>query len=187
MTNFSAVVPVAELQAANDALELAGFDKLFQYNPDTGLLARRVTVSHNAKSGGVVGYKSSRRGGMPHCMQVRINGKLYKVHRVIWLLQTGKWPDGHIDHVDGDPFNNKWTNLRLATNSQNLQNRKAQRNSSTGISGVAPFGEKFRAFVTVDGKHKHLGLFSSLEDAANARKLAAKEHYGIYARPAGGY
>lgn len=108
----------------------------------------------------------------------------YIAHRVAWALQTGEWPPRLVDHIDCDPQNNRWTNLRLATSSQNHANQRARATTKSGYKGVYPAktAGKWLAVVKIDKRLKHLGTFDSLEAAAAARKLAATTAYGQFAR-----
>ena len=90
---------------------------------------------------------------------------------------TGGWPNQTIDHIDGDPTNNKWDNLRDVSQQTNNRNiHKARTHSGTATLGVGKFRNKFRARITVDGKSIHLGLYAS-KDAAHAAYLQAKQTY----------
>ena len=62
-----------------------------------------------------------------------VNYKNYKVHQIIWVYMTGKWPDKLIDHEDLNGENNKWYNLRLATQSQNMMNVGLRATNTTGV------------------------------------------------------
>ena len=90
---------------------------------------------------------------------------------------TGGWPNQTIDHIDGDPTNNKWDNLRdvsQQTNNRNLH--RARAHNSTRTLGVTKFRNKFRARITVNGVGIHLGVFTS-EAAAQAAYTEAKQTY----------
>lgn len=105
---------------------------------------------------------------------IRVDGRRYLAHRLAWLIMTGEWPATEVDHRDTDPGNNAWTNLRLATRSQNMQNRRAAgRNSATGVLGVSPCRSRYRAVIKTSGRIRHLGVFATVE-AAEAAYLAAK-------------
>jgi hypothetical protein len=103
-----------------------------------------------------------------------VDYKMYKLHRLIWLWHFGVFPKNHIDHIDGNPSNNRIENLREATDAQNMQNqRKPRRNNKLGWQGVYQVNDRFRAVLTTDGKAKHLGYFKTPEEA-HASYIAAK-------------
>ena len=111
-----------------------------------------------------------------------------KAHRVAWLLTHGLPVPDLIDHADGDALNNRIGNLRAATTSQNAFNqRKQDRDTTSGVKGVFRHTRKypktpFIAYITVDKKTRHLGYFSSLEEAKAAREAAAIEVHGLFVR-----
>ena len=78
---------------------------------------------------------------------------------------TGEWPEYTIDHEDRNGLNNKWSNLRLATNSENSANRNKRYNNQSGFKGVSKNGNKWAARVTKDGETIYLGSYSSKEEA----------------------
>jgi hypothetical protein len=101
---------------------------------------------------------------------------------------TGSWPTVLVDHRDGERSNNRWDNLRLATDQQNGQNRKACSRSTTGIVGVVPSGDGYRAHIAVHRQVQYLGTFETLEEAKAARLTAEEKLFGDYAgskRPGG--
>lgn len=106
--------------------------------------------------------------------------------RVIWAMHHGKWPDPEIevDHRHRVPSDNAINGLRLATKSQNMQNRGLNRNSSTGFKGVSYRADmqKYLARIHVDSRQMHLGGFSTAEEAARAYDAAAITHYGEFAK-----
>jgi HNH endonuclease len=86
----------------------------------------------------------------------------------------------HVDHVNGDPLDNRRANLRVVTPSINQVNRKSlNRNNTSGVRGVAMLGEKWRAQIMVNGKAHHLGMFESLDDAVDARRAAEIRLFGV--------
>lgn len=103
--------------------------------------------------------------------KLKFCGKQYLTHRVVWLLQHGTWPFGDIDHIDGNPSNNKLDNLRDVSHSVNLQNRKsATKKNKTGFLGVVKRKNKYAAHITKNGKQVYLGLFETPELAHQAYK-----------------
>lgn len=142
------------------------------YDPATGLVTRRISSGRAAHAGAIVGTKSKG------AYQVRVDGVAYRLHRLVWLYMTGQHPLGVIDHMDGNPANNVWSNLRDVTESVNQQNqRHAQRHNATGFLGVT-FNKrrgKFQAQIGVKTGHKYLGLFRTAEEAHGAYLAAKRE------------
>jgi hypothetical protein len=105
--------------------------------------------------------------------QIRINNKIYLSARIVWLMQTGRFPCGVIDHINGNPSDDRMMNLRDATYSINNQNRRAS-NSSSGLMGVYKRRNAFIAQIRPSkGEAKYLGTFDTAE-AAYAAYLDAK-------------
>lgn len=111
--------------------------------------------------------------------RVSIKGVSVYAHRIVWALIYGEWPETDIDHIDGNPANNRITNLRLATISQNSANRPAPRNNKTGFKGVSCPRENGKYVVYVSTKK--IGEFVSIEEAAHAYDKAALARYGEFA------
>lgn len=101
------------------------------------------------------------------------------IHRLIWLMEHGYWPKQPIDHINGDPLDNRLENLRMVDYSVNSKNSAMYRSNTTGFTGVSVCGRKYRAQIRVNGKHINLGYFEKIEDAAAARALAEKQ-YGFH-------
>ncbi len=107
---------------------------------------------------------------------VRIQGKKTNIsmHR-----QIMGFPEGQVDHKNGDTLDNRRSNLRLATNAQNRQNQhEARSDSTTGIRGVTYDRERrlYRAHATLDGRHRFLGYHKSIELAAEAVSAWRSKH-----------
>jgi len=151
---------------------------LFSYDPETGSLTwkprpptTRTNKTHNSRDAGKEVGATDSWGHR----QVRVNGKLRAVHRVIWKMMTGKDPKEQIDHVNGVYDDNRWCNLREATVLQNGWNRAPNKASSTGHKCVFPMktkrlsSKKWRVRIRVDGTIYFVGDFHELEDAIAAR------------------
>ncbi len=87
-----------------------------------------------------------------------------------------------IDHIDSDGLNNRKSNLRLCTGGQNIQNSRRRKDNSSGYKGVHLHGHKWQARIVKDNKRVSIGQFHTPEEAALAYDLAAREHYGEFAR-----
>lgn len=108
--------------------------------------------------------------------------KTMLLHRVI----TGADDDVIVDHIDGNGLNNRRSNLRTATHSQNMFNQRTGRANTSGFKGVSWHKDmaKWEAHIQANGKKVNLGYFSSPEDASNARKAAAVRLHADFARDA---
>jgi hypothetical protein len=89
-----------------------------------------------------------------------------------------------VDHVDGNPLNNRRSNLRFCTHAQNMKNRKVHRSNKLGVKGVHLAGKRYRAEIKVDGQRYGLGSFLTLAEAAAAYKTASARFHGEFARAA---
>lgn len=86
------------------------------------------------------------------------------------------FPPTGVDHVDRNPLNNQRSNLRLATQKQNNQNRHARRAASSGVRGVSRCGERWAAQAQVDGHQHWLGQYATIEEAARVVRAFRAEH-----------
>lgn len=162
--------------------------KLFHYDPDTGSLTwkQRETAdfktiyayrAHLLRVGTEAGSKSPRNP-----KQVLVNGRLWLAHRLIFKMMTGRDTELVIDHANGNPRDNRWSNLREATRSQNAQNSKRRKTNSLDAKGIAPkrMARGMAYQVTVNGRY--IGIYDSLHDAKIARDVAAKILHGDFFR-----
>jgi hypothetical protein len=149
---------------------------LFNYNPETGEFTRLVSQRSNLV-GKIAGYPN-RVGSEKFYIRIRIDGRLYLAHRLVWLYTYGAWPENDIDHVDQDSLNNRLSNLRDVTNTENSKNQKIPKHNSSGVMGVHFHNkaQKWLAQIAVNGKRIYLGLFELKDDAITARKNADVEY-----------
>lgn len=152
--------------------------RYFKYDPETGQIIRLIARGP-AKAGDVAFGTENGHGYL--CGGHK--GFQYMAHRVAWLLMTGDWPPADIDHIDGNGKNNRWENLRAATRTENMCNRRRSRNSSTGYKGVSWHSKKgkFRASIGFGRKVRHVGYFDNPEDAHAAFVEAAKSLHKQFA------
>lgn len=152
----------------------------FSYDEITGkLLWKQVPANNLYKVGGEVGSLTSCK----KYLRLGFRGKQLLLHRVVWAIKTGSWPTNQVDHRDGNPFNNCFSNLREATSQENNRNKKSTKSSVSPYKGVYwhKFGKTWAATAKLNGKQKHLGSFASETEAAKAYDTFAKEHYGEFA------
>jgi hypothetical protein len=115
------------------------------------------------------GYVKTRHSGM---------SKIVSIHRVITGLYDSTYD---IDHKNGERsrHDNRKSNLRIATRSQNQMNKCKQKNNTSGTVGVGwhKLSNKWSAYIAVNKKQIHLGLFDRKEDAIAARKIAEDKYF----------
>jgi len=138
---------------------------LLNYDPITGALTWRLSARRGYKPGDVAGSVHAGKGVRNPYRMVVIKGRQHYAHRIIWKMMTGMDPVGTVDHVDTDGLNNVWSNLREASRSQNSQNRRLHKNNTSGVKGVHPEGNKWRAIIKKDRVLFDLGRFNSVDIA----------------------
>jgi hypothetical protein len=149
---------------------------LLQYSQDTGIFEKPANAgSRGRKIGGyIVGCKNTIG-----YIVVSINKKKYYAHRLAWFYVHGEWPEHHIDHINGDRSDNRISNLRKSTNSENMQNIKGPRvDNKFNLLGVCfdKQRQKFLAQIKLNGKNKYLGRFDN-PDLAHEAYMAAKRKF----------
>lgn len=146
--------------------------EVLHYDPLTGIFKWRVSLRNGKSPGDIAGALD----GYGY-FKIGLNERLYLSHRLAWLYMTGEWPPTGIDHINGEKGDNKWNNLRLASDAENAQNqRRAQSNSKSGILGVHPRPNgRYEARIRIAGKSRYLGTFSTTEEAYAVYVQAKRE------------
>ncbi len=149
--------------------------RLLHYDPDTGDFTWRVKIGKKVVVGRVAGHISTWGKGV---CTIRLRKKLYFSHRLAWLYTYGHMPPAGVDHINGNPLDNRLANLRLATQRENLQNvRKPFAHGSSGFLGVTfcPSQKFWVANITKDQKTRYLGSFATAEEAHQAYLTAKRD------------
>lgn len=107
-----------------------------------------------------------------------IFGLYFAAHRVAWACYYGHWPTHFIDHINGDPADNRITNLRDVPHIENCRNQSQRSNNNSGRVGVCWDNQyrKWRAYITVNRVNIRLGSFASKREAIAARVAAERKH-----------
>jgi hypothetical protein len=111
----------------------------------------------------------------------RVFDRMYKMHRVVWAIYYGEWPEKNVDHINGNKLDNRIQNLRLVDHVENARNAKTHSHNTSGHRGVhwyKAYG-KWSAYIQVKGRNICLGYFLEKQDAISAR-LAAEEKYNFH-------
>lgn len=153
------------------------------YDPDTGVLSWRARPdAHFASRNAASVWRSKHAGrvaGSPNAKRrwsTKINGRLYQNHRLAWLLHYGTWPEDQLDHINGNPEDNRIANLRAVSATENQRNRKMNKNNTSGKNGVYLHSRDnvWVSYIREGGRQKHLGNFIDMSDAVAARSAAEK-------------
>lgn len=158
--------------------DIASLRAKYAYDPDTGVVTRRVRL-YRWPAGTEVGtldddgyLRWKRRDG--HC----------PLTHLIWVLYYGQFPILEIDHINGDRADNRISNLREVTRSQQMMNRGTFANKRVPFKGVSidkRYGT-YRASIQANGRWRHLGTFKTPEEAHAAYAAASELYHGTFGR-----
>jgi hypothetical protein len=161
---------------------------VLDYDPDTGEFRWRLRTPNehysehaccvlNARDAGKVAGTPTHQ----NYLRLQLLGDKYLLHRVAYLWLEGEWPDGEVDHIDGDPTTNAWRNLRVVTKAQNRRNAARRNDNTSGVTGVwrLPNNGKWLAYIRFNTRLIRLGRYADFEAAVAARR-AAEIRYGFH-------
>lgn len=156
--------------------------ELLHYDPETGIFTwYKWRVTKRGESGERVAGSVQKKG----YITIGLGGKVYMAHRLAWLYMNGAWPKDQIDHINQAKADNRFANLREATNGQNKSNSKVHRNNRCGLKGVTfyklPKKRPWQARIRINKELICLGYYSTAEEAHAAYVVAAKKYHGEFA------
>lgn len=156
-----------------DTLIIADLHELLDYNPESGCITWKTGLRTGIDAG------SRRQDGY---IKLCLRRKQYLGHRVAWAMHYGRWPEYQIDHINGNPRDNRISNLREATNRQNSLNRGRYKSNTSGHVGVARSGNRWRAYICSGGRQRHLGCFGDRKSASAAYESYAQKIFNEFKR-----
>lgn len=144
--------------------------QVFRYDEETGNIYWKIKpyCRSKVKIGDLAGSQDSRG-----YVSVRYQKIRYAAHRLIWCMFYNEWPKRLIDHKDLNPSNNKISNLRLATFSENAQNSNLSVKNNSGVKGVSfdKLKNKWIAKININLECVYRKSFLLLEEATHAVRL----------------
>lgn len=154
---------------------------LLSYDPESGEFRWRKSFKGSVRAGDRAGCLDKHSG----YWVIKVDRKTYGAHRLAWLYVHGQWPGG-IDHRGRVRSDNRLSQLRAATSSENNRNRSVSSRSQSGLKGAAADDQsvrrkKWRARIRVNGKNVCLGRYATAEEAHAAYEAAAKKYFGEFA------
>lgn len=146
---------------------------LFSYDPISGNFTwlRRSSERSHVVIGSVAGSRSPKG-----YLFLKVGGKNYLASRLAFLYMTGTWPAQFIDHIDRNPRNNAWKNLREVTRAENNRNIATRKAKTSAFRGVSKRGDKWLVVIRVEGKPKYIGQYKCEQEAG---RVAAPYFAGI--------
>lgn len=175
------------MSKVEDALSYERAAELWSYDPETGIIRWKASPGGwcgRSFVGKEAGCIEVRRGGTSKTRRITTGFSNLSAHRLAWLLTYREWPQGYVDHINGDELDNRLSNLRLATPSQNRMNSKKPRTNTSGYKGVSwcKARKAWHAGIKRNYKTYNLGYFNDAREAAAAYARAAAQHHGEFAR-----
>lgn len=163
----------------NSGLTAEMLRKVVRYDSQTGKFYWLRSNNQSAVVGGEAGTIEPKTG----YIRFTVLGRKYQAHRLAWLYITGEWPSHQIDHRNLVRSDNWFDNLRQATPSNNMVNKRATKRNILGIKGVSEVSTgRFVARTGFDGKIVHIGSFDTPQAAHRAYLKKSTELHGQFAR-----
>jgi hypothetical protein len=164
----------------NPPIDLVSLRQSLTYDPDTGYfywqVKRKGRGRRDQPAGTITAY------GYRH---ITFCGTAYYAHRLVWLYLHGEWPKRGIDHINGILDDNRISNLRPATDAQNMHNlRRLRKDKKSKYKGVSPDPyqtNRWLAHIRFNSRSNQLGSFVTEEEAAITYDAAALRIFGEYA------
>jgi len=158
--------------------------KLFNYDPLTGDLTwnnrdisefknRQGWISFNRKKAGTVINGTMENGHGKKYYRVKVLGLQQQVHRIIWVMVHGEWPE-FIDHINGNGLDNRLVNIRSVSVTENNRNLRMNKLNTSGHMGVGKLNDRWQAHIWINNTQLNIGIYDTKEEAVAARKAAEK-------------
>ena len=147
------------------------------YDPLSGEIRWRFSQSPRFKPWALAGF-TTRQG----YIDIKVDGRTYKAHRLAWLYMTGEHPSKEVDHINRVKSDNRWENLRQASRDENQWNASLRSDSTCGVSGVT-FNKqsgKWKTQCRANKKRYFLGSYDTKEEAAAAVYRFRMERHGEF-------
>lgn len=162
-------------------MDISKLREMYRYDPSSpsGVAANADRPRGRVREGDPVMLTKARRKKRL-CYTGIVFGKFCYAHRIVYAIVHGEFPET-VDHIDGDPLNNRIENLRAATIQQQQWNKPARKGTSSGVKGVQYRPDRssgYPYFARIQGVH--IGSFATLEEATAAYNKESQRRYGAF-------
>lgn len=150
--------------------------EVLSYNKTTGLFKWKIAINPRAPKGAIAGRNSFTWG----YRVINVDNVSYRAARLVWFYVHGKWPDGVVDHINGNRQDDRIRNLRDVSQRTNTQNlRKPMRNNTSGYLGVSwnKGKQKWKAEIRLNGRKTFLGYYATAEEASAVYLSTKRKHH----------
>lgn len=155
---------------------------ILHYEPDSGIFTWLVNLGKKRTQGKRAGCLRKKPRDKTAYREIRINRCSFAEHRLAFLYMTGSFSKELVDHVNRDGTDNRWENLRAASDSQNQANSIKPTRNTSGFKGVTKSRKRWQASIGFQGRFLRIGSFDTPEQAGQAYADKAKELFGEFAR-----
>jgi HNH endonuclease len=150
--------------------------ELLAYDAATGIFTWRVDRRGGGKGRAKAGLSAGRLDKHGY-LEIWIDRRSYRAHRLVWLYVHGELPPEQIDHINGKPADNRLVNLRLASHAENCWNSIGK---GKNLKGAFWDRSKWFSVIWINGRRNYLGRFATEQEAHSAYMAAAKRWHGEF-------
>lgn len=173
-------VSTLTLERLRETLDYDPFTGFFRWRERANPKPTRHTRMWNTRWAGTIAGSKNPDG----YTRIVIDYTMHRAHRLAWAMTYGEWPDQFIDHINRDTQDNRISNLRKCSNSENNCNAKVRKTNISGYKGVSFCKRtgRWMSFITLKGKSHFLGRFKTPQEAHAAYCKEAATLHGDFAR-----